>query len=822
MSHAPTGMTRRELLGSGGKAAAVALIATPVAGAVGLFTIDAQTQPLAAVAGVDRVVMLNGRTYLSAWAGYGAPPRRGRRAGRGNDPDAAPPPPVGPSPTTAWSKVSGPGSVAFVDPASASTTATFSEAGEYVLALTADNGSAKATSTLTVKVELPPPATPLEPVFTTKYSLTSPLWASRARALIVNWIPHCIDQCNRTDLVQGPGSGAGGIDNFIEAGKALRGEPHGKHKGYVFSNAWVHQTVESMCLALMLDAQGDREILDAQARMRATLDDWIPKILSAQHPDGYLQTAFTLRDMLAEGENYPAGGRGPWVDRWTPAHRNNHEGYVAGYFIESAINHYMMTGGQDRRLYDAAKKLADCWADHIGPPPKQAWFDGHQEMEQALVRFGRFVNEVERPAAGVASRGARPGDRYIALAKFLLDCRQGGSEYDQSHLPVVQQYEAVGHAVRAMYTYSGMADVAVETHDVDYQSAVKSIWDNVVHRKYYVTGGVGSGESSEGFGPNYSLRQNAYCETCSSCGEVFLQWKMHLAYHDAQYADLYEQTLYNALFGSLALDGRTFFYDNPLEARVVRYPWHSVPCCTGNLPRTVLMLPTWMYSRSADAIHVNLFAGSRVSIDHIAGTSVEMVQATDYPWDGRITITVNPAVRKEFAVRLRVPDRDVSSLYTATPLLKGFISLRVNGQPVTPTIVNGYAEVRRAWTRGDRIDYEVPMAPQRLHGREEIEATRGKVALRYGPLVYNIEQVDQDITKALAPGSPLEVEFRKDLLGGVPVITGKFADGSPMMAIPNFARMNRNPPAPPRPAQTPGQPRRAPPPPTSIVWMTEG
>ena len=717
----------------------------------------------------------------------------------------------------------------FADPAAAVTTATFWKTGDYVLAVTADNGTTKATSTLAVKVELPPPPTPLSPVFTTSYAVTSPFWASRMKALIVNWIPHCIAQCERTDLVQGPGSGAGGLDNFIEAGKALRDEPHGKHKGYVFSNAWVHQTVESMCLALMVDPQGDKEIIAAQTRMKATLDDWIPKILAAQHPDGYLQTAFTLRDALAEGENYPAGGRGPWVERWTPLHRNNHEGYVSGYFIESAINHYMMTGRKDARLYNAAKKLADCWADHIGPAPKQAWFDGHQEMEQALVRFGRFVNEMD---------GGGKGDRYIALAKFLLDCRQNGTEYDQSHLPVTQQYEAVGHAVRAMYTYSGMADVAVETHDVDYQSAVKSIWDNIVHRKYYLTGGVGSGESAEGFGPNYSLRNNAYCETCSSCGEVFFQWKMHLAYHDAQYADLYEQTMYNALVGSLALDGKTFYYDNPLDARVNRYPWHSVPCCVGNLPRTVLMLPTWMYSRSADGLNVNLFAGSRVQIEGVAGTNVEMVQTTEYPWDGRVAIVVNPAARKSFTIRVRVPNRDVSSLYTSTPgglsavapqgakvETAGLMSLSVNGQRITPKIVNGYAETTRVWTPGDRIQFELPMTPQVIRASERIEATRGKVALRLGPMVFNIEKADQDITKAIDPAAPLSVEFTKDLLGGVPVIKGKFADGSPLLAVPNLVRMNRNPAPPPpptpTPTPTPGAPRPAPPPPSSVVWINE-
>ena len=215
-------------------------------------------------------------------------------------------------------------------------------------------------------------------------------------------------------------------------------------------------------------------------------------------------------------------------------------------------------------------------------------------MEQALVRFGRFVNEIEKKPGATAG----PGDRYIALAKFLLDCRKGGTEYDQSHVPVQQQYEAVGHAVRAVYTYSGMADVAVETHDVDYQSAVKSLWDNIVHRKYYLTGGVGSGETSEGFGPNYSLRNNAYCEACSSCGEIFFQWKLHLAYHDAQYADLYEQTLYNALYGSMDLAGKNFYYDNPLDANAQRTPWHNCPCCVGNIARTMLMLPTWTYSKS--------------------------------------------------------------------------------------------------------------------------------------------------------------------------------------------------------------------------------
>jgi DUF1680 family protein len=789
-------LTRREVLETLGTIAVGSIVATRALQATvsDAGTVSAQELRLNALAGPDRIVMQQGKTYLNGWGGYGEPPRRTR--GRRGETPPPPPPDPGPAPTMTWTKVSGPGTVTFADPSRAITTATFSALGTYVLQVTADNGQTKSSSSVTVTVEERPPSAALVPVVTKRHTITSPFWSARTKALIVSWIPHCINQMNRSDLTLGPG----GMDNFIEAAKALRGEPHGTHKGYVFSNAWVHQTVEAMSLALMIDPQGDREIIQAQAKMTATLEDWIPKILAAQHPDGYLHTAFTLRNQER------------WPHRWNPQGRGNHEGYVAGYFIESAINHYTMTDGKDKRLYDAAKKLADCWADHIGPAPKQEWFDGHQEMEQALVRFGRFVNENE---------GGNKGQRYVELAQFLLDCRKGGTEYDQSHLPVVQQYEAVGHAVRAVYSYSAMADVAVETHDVDYQSAVKSLWDNLVHRKFYVTGGVGSGETSEGFGPNYSLRNNSYCETCSSCGAVFFQWKMHLAYQDARYADLYEQTIFNALVGGMDLEGKNFYYDNPLDANVARYPWHTCPCCVGNIARTVLMLPTWMYSKGSDGLYVNLFAGSRVTIEDVADTNVEIVQTTDYPWTGRVTMTVNPSAPKPFTMRLRAPTRDVSTLYTSTPAADGISSIAVNGSRVTPSIVNGYAVIARTWKAGDRIDLELPMPVQRVRGSEKIAATAGRVALRCGPLVYNIEQVDQDIRGALGPAARLTTEWRKDLLGGVTVIKGTFADGTSLTAIPNFARYNRTPPSPPAPPLPEGAPRPAPPPPTSIVWIRE-
>lgn len=708
-----------------------------------VFKTDNSASPAPLVnAGMDRDVMLNGKTYLAGSIRSVAPVSK-----------------------IEWKKVSGPGSVQFTGGDNAKGTATFSSVGDYVLSMTASDGTHEQTSAIKVKVHNPPKEKRLDVVYTKRYKIDNKLWNDRAKAMITNWIPYCIDQNERTDLT----IGEGGIDNFIEAAKAIKGQPFAKHKGYVFSNAWVHQTVEAMCIALMVDPQGDKEIIAAQSKMQNTLEKWIPVILAAQEPDGYLQTAFTLRDTAR------------WKERWSPRNRGDHEGYVSGYFIESAINHYTLTNGKDKRLYDAAKKLADCWVKNIGPGRKE-WFDGHQEMEQALVRFGRFVNDME---------GGGRGDSYVSLAKFLLDSRKGGSEYDQSHVPVQQQYEAVGHAVRATYNYSAMADVAAETGDVDYQSAVMSLWNNLTNKKYYFTGGIGSGETSEGFGGNYSLRNNAYCESCSSAGLIFFQYKMNLAYHDARYADLYEETMYNALLGSLDMDAKTFYYTNPLSSSQPRDPWHVCPCCVGNIPRTLLMLPTWTYVTGDKAIYVNLYIGSTINVERVAGTDVQMIQKTEYPWNGNVAITVNPKVSKEFAVYVRVPNRTTSELYKPDKEVNGLKWLKVNGKTVAITVDKGYAVIKRQWKAGDKIELEMPMEVQRFTADERIEGNRGRVALRYGPLVYNVEKADQQEIDKPVGKLPFVTEWHDELLRGVMLIKGSWADGTPLTAIPNYARNNR-------------------------------
>lgn len=659
----------------------------------------------------------------------------------------------------AWAKSSGPGEVRFDHPDAAETAARFTAAGAYELKLTGNTGGKTSEGTVHVTVIPAPPKDHLTYVWPRRYTVTSRFWQPRLKVQITTWIPHCFEMLNN------PACREGGIQNFIEAAKKLKGESAARHVGAPWANAYVLNTFESMCLAQMLDPAGDAELAAAQADLRKKIDQWLPLILAAQEPDGYLHTLTTL------------SGRPRW------SNKGLHEGYTDGYFLDAAIAHFLMTGRSDRRMYDAARRMADCWFNHIGPAPKRSWYDGHEEIEQALLRFARLVDETDGPGAG---------RNYVALAKYLIDARGGGSTYDQSDRPIVRQYVAEGHAVRAAYIYNALAGIAMTTGQPPYYSAVHSIWDDLVNRKYYITGGVGSGDTSEGFGNDYHLGNNAYCEACADCGEVFFQHTMMLAEHQARYADLFEETLYNAVLGSMDLAGQNFTYTNPLDSSHARYRWHNCPCCVGNIPRTLLSLPTWTYATTPQDLYVNLFIGGSTNVGVIGGQSLQITQQTDYPWSGKVTLEVAPAAATSFALHIRVPNRRTSDLYTPTPATGGEVTFSVNGNNVSPAMHDGYAVISRTWMAGDRMTFELPLPVQRVTSDPRIQGNVGRVALRYGPLIYNLESVDNASLDAVLPAdAPLAATFDPALLGGVMTITGRFQDGSPLKAIPNYARLNR-------------------------------
>jgi DUF1680 family protein len=671
-------------------------------------------------------------------------------------------------PVGAWGLASGANTVTFSNAGALITSAAVGGSpGTALLQLTAFDGQYYSSNTLKLTVAPPFPEAHALPVYVEKnsYLINSSLWNYRLKNTLIHWIPHLYSQLNNTNLAQG------NINSFIQAGNKLAGRAYTVPNADPWADAYTLNTVEAMSYALAYNAQGDPAILAAQAAFQTNLAYWIPQILRAQESDGYLHTYTTLRGL----------------GRWTI--NTDHEGYVGGYFIEAGLAHYLSTGRTDPTFYNAAKKLADCWCANLGPGLK-IWFDGHENMEQALVHLGRFVNEFEGPTNG---------QKYINLARFLIDCRgtpaanaaeNDGAGYDQSQSPVKQQYEVVGHAVRSQYLCSGVADVAIETKSLDDESAALSLFDNFVNKKYYLTGGAGSGETSEGFGNNYSLPNASYCETCAGCGSLFFFHKMNLAYQDAKYADLMENVLYNEVLGSLDDQASNIFYPNPLNSSAARVSWTGVPCCYGNAARTLFELPTWIYARSSNAIYLNLFLGGSVTISNIAGATVTMVQATDYPWTNTVAVTVNPSSPANFTLFIREPNRTMSALYTPAPAISGLASILLNGSPISPAVANGYAVITRSWTAGDRVDLALPMAVQRIKCSANVAANVGLVALQYGPLIYNIESVDQSTGLVLASNAPLSLQHAS-LLGGFWEITGAYTNASPLLAIPNYARLNR-------------------------------
>jgi DUF1680 family protein len=575
---------------------------------------------------------------------------------------------------------------------------------------------------------------PIRPVPFTEVNLTDRFWATRIETNRKVTIPYAFGKCEET----------GRIDNFAIAGGLMQGE----HKGdFPFDDTDPYKILEgaAFCLSVQPDPNLDRY-----------LDELIVKIAAAQEDDGYLYTCRTNKYERLKN----------WYgdERWAKLD-GSHELYNMGHLYEAATAHYQATG--KRSLLDIALKNAD-FLDTVFGPGRNEQAPGHQVIEMGLVRLYRLTGK----------------EKYLKLAKFFLDTRgPGGSRYNQSHEKPYDQREAVGHAVRASYMYCGMADVAALTGDRRYLDAIDRIWGDVVSKKLYVTGGIGATGGGEAFGAAYELpNETAYCETCAAIGNVMWNHRMFLFHGDAKYIDVLERTLYNALISGVSLEGNRFFYPNPLASRGQhrRSPWFGCACCPGNITRFVASVPGYVYAQAGDRLYVNLFARGSATVK-MDGRTVTITQETEYPWDGRVKLCVDPESAGRFAIRIRIPgwagDQVVpSDLYRYKRKETGRISLKVNGRESKLDLDRGFACLEREWREGDVIQLELPMPVRRVLAHEEVEADIGRVTLQRGPIVYCAEWPDNDgqaLNLVLNDDTELKTQRRDDLLGGVTVIRGR-------------------------------------------------
>lgn len=608
----------------------------------------------------------------------------------------------------------------------------------------------------------------MEPVNFSQVEIQDNFWKPVMNKVSTVTIPVCIDQTE----VKTPR-----IRNF-EKVAAKKGE---KHEGIYFDDSDVYKALEAIAYSL-------KNHPDAALEKKA--DEWIDKIAAAQQPDGYLNTYFTLSGI----EN-----------RWTDMEK--HEDYCAGHLIEAAVAYYNTTG--KRKLLDVAIRFAD----HIDNTFRQKnvpWISGHQEIELALVKLYHTTANI----------------KYLDLADWYLQQRghQHGKgviwdkwkapEYCQDNVPVKEQKEITGHAVRAMYLYTGAADVGVAKNDNGYMDAMKTVWEDVVYRNMYITGGIGSSGSNEGFTTDYDLpNDHAYCETCASVGMVFWNQRMNLLTGDAKYIDVLERSLYNGALDGLSLSGDRFFYGNPLASAggYSRSEWFGCACCPSNIARLVESIGDYIYARSNNAIYINLFVGSSVNLS-VQSKKVKIAQTTRYPWDGEIQIAVTPEKQTQFSLYVRIPgwaqNQPVpGDTYAFTDKDATQFTITVNGVAENCKVVNGYALINRTWKKGDLVSLSLPMPVRRVMAIEKVKEDKNSVALQRGPLVYCFEHPDngaQNMNIVLSDQVKLNAEFNPSLLNGVVVLKGNAPvvsvspDGlnvstetKPVIAIPYYSWANR-------------------------------
>jgi len=572
----------------------------------------------------------------------------------------------------------------------------------------------------------------------TDVTIADEFWAPRIQINRKVTIPYDFTKCEET----------GRINNFAKAGGLMEG----KFEGIRFNDSDVFKVIEGAAYSLGLypDAELDNY-----------LDHLIVKIAAAQEDDGYLYTCRTI-----DANNLPdRAGK----TRWSYL-AHSHELYNVGHMYEAAAAHFQATG--KRTFLDVAIKNADL-IDRVFGPDKKRDVPGHQEIEIGLVKLYRVTGN----------------KKYLKLAKFFLDERGQADgrklygEYSQDHKPVVQQDTAVGHAVRAGYMYSGMADVASLTGDSAYINALDRIWQDIVSQKLYLTGGIGARHGGESFGQAYELpNKTAYCETCAAIANAMWNHRMFLLHGDAKYIDVVERIIYNGFLSGISLSGDKFFYPNPLasDGKYERSPWFDCACCPTNIVRFLPSLPGYAYARQGDTLYVNLFISGSAAAK-LGSNTVQLTQQTHYPWEGDVRIAVEPERSAEFTICIRVPgwvqNRPVpSDLYRYLTTSKEKATLKVNDEVLDLNIDKGFARISRKWNKGDVIDICFPMLIRRVLCNENVKENVGRVALECGPIVYCAEWLDnggQVHNLVLSDSVLLKAEHHEDILHGVTVIRGK-------------------------------------------------